>query len=559
MKFIPKSLAIIAISLAAMIVFSPLVAALTGTGMHSAALKATLGNSAGPLERSLGSALIGALAALLIGTPFALLVERSRPSLRRVCWAMGLLVLMVPPYIVTESWIVLLGPAGKISRGVALLLGLGPHSTDPIEIARFAVSGFVYTWPAVGAIMGACFFPIVALAVGSAYRRTDHRVFEAARIARGRRGVLEIAARILVEPALGASLLVFAATLTEFAVPELLRVPTVGETIYERIQEGELPSAAALCLPLLPLVLLAGAAGAFILARARTASMAGLEGEVPKFTGQCAGPLADVSSALMTLLAITPTLILPAISLIWLAVIAKLPPESALGSHKLLRASGFIASLHGAWNLAHDDALRTVLLAGLAATIATIFSILIVRLVSKQSWAPALGGLGAGLAVPAPIVGLGLMMLWNHDATTFIYQSFAIVLVAWFARFLPLTIFLVQGALSRVPRELEHAAALAGRGPFERFLLVVLPNARPGIIAAWLAMYVLCATEYSATQLIYPPGSPPLAPSIVNMMRRGQDPEIAACQVLLLAVVALPLVPLAIAVLWRRQAWKESK
>jgi len=125
------------------------------------------------------------------------------------------------------------------------------------------------------------------------------------------------------------------------------------------------------------------------------------------------------------------------------------------------------------------------------------------------------------------------------------------VLLAWFARFLPIAIFLVQGALARVPRELESAAALAGRGPLDRFMSVVLPSASPGIVAAWLAMYVLCATEFSATLLIAPPGSPLLAPSVVNLMRRGQDPEIAACQVLLLAVVALPLVPIAIAAIWR--------
>ena len=93
--------------------------------------------------------------------------------------------------------------------------------------------------------MGGCFFPIVALAVASAYRRTDQRVFESARIAQGRRGVWTIAAYVLVPPALGAALLVFAVTLTEFAVPQLLRVRTVGEAIYERIQEGELATAAA--------------------------------------------------------------------------------------------------------------------------------------------------------------------------------------------------------------------------------------------------------------------------------------------------------------------------
>ncbi len=474
-------------------------------------------------------------------------------------WTLGLVVLMVPPYIVGESWIVLLGPSGKISKGVALLFGLGPHSADPIDLARFAVPGFVYTWPVVGVVMGGCFFPIVALAVASAFRRTDRRVFESARIAQGARGVYQVAAYMLVPPALGAALLVFAVTLTEFAVPQLLRVRTIGEAIYERIQEGELPTAAALSLPLLPLVVVAGATGALMLVRARTASLAGMEGEVPKFAGKRGGPMADILAGTMTVAAVIPSLVLPATSIIWLAVIAKLPHASALGTHKVLRASGFSDSLRGAWSLARDDAIRTVLLAGLAATIATAFSIVLARLASRIGWGPFLGGLGAGLAVPAPIVGLGLIALWNRGPLAAVYQSSSIVLLAWFARFLPIAIFLVQGALARVPRELENAAALAGRGPLERFGAVVLPNAGPGLTAAWLAMYVLCATEFSATLLIAPPGSPLLAPSVVNLMRRGQDPEIAACQVLLLAVIAFPLVLIAMTVACRWRPWIAEK
>jgi len=223
--------------------------------------------------------LVSALVALLIGAPFAILVERSRPALRRVCWALGLMALMVPPYLVAESWIVLLGPAGRFSRPVATLLGFGPRSVDPVEIARFAVPGFVYTKPSVGAVMGGCFFPIIALAVASAFRRTDKRIFESARIAQGTPGVFRIAAHVLVPPALGAALLVFAVTLTEFAVPQLLRVRTVGEAVYERIQEGDLATAAALGLPLLPLVVAAGGLGAFVLMRSRLASLAGLEGK----------------------------------------------------------------------------------------------------------------------------------------------------------------------------------------------------------------------------------------------------------------------------------------
>jgi len=559
MKPAPRVLAIFAILLVAGIVFSPLVATLVTTGFEPRALAAALTSVRKPLTGSAGTAFVAALVSLLLGMPFAILVERSRAGLRRAFWTLGLLVLMVPPYIVAQGWIVLLEPAGKISKAVALLAGLGPHSGDPVEIARYTVASFVYTWQVAGVVMGGCFFPIVALAVASTYRRTDHRVFEAARMAQGTRGVYQIAGRILVPPALGAALLVFAATLTEFAVPQLLRVRTVGEAIYERIQEGELPVAAALCLPLLPLVIGAGALGALVLVRTRTASLAGLEGEVPKFAGKQAGPAADLLAGLMTLVAITPSLLLPATSLIWLAVTARPPHASATGTHNLLRASGFRESLRGAWELAHDDAIRTVLLAALAATIATGLAIAVARFASRIGWGPILGALGAGLAVPAPIVGLGLIVIWNRDAGAVVYQSFAIILLAWFARFLPITIFLVQGALARVPRELESAAALAGRGPLERFASVVLPNASPGLVAAWLATYVLCSTEFSATLLIAPPGSPLLAPSVVNLMRRGQDPEIAACQVLLLLVVALPLAPIAVAAIVRSRAWVAAK
>ena len=282
--------------------------------------------------------------------------------------------------------------------------------------------------------------------------------------------------------------------------------------------------------------------------------MAGLEGEIPKFTGRRAGRAGHFAAGLIMLVAVTPALIMPITSLAWLALTAALPRASAIGTHKVLRASGFLDSLQGAWALAHDDAVRTILLAGFTATVATAFAVLVARLAARIGWGPFLGTLGAGLAIPAPIVGLGLIALWNHAAGAIVFQSLAIVLLAWLARFFPVAVFLAQGALARVPRELESAAALAGAGPLKRLVSVVLFGAAPGLAAAWLATYVLSATEFSATALVAPPGKPLLAPSVVNLMRRGQDPEIAACQVLLLSVVALPVALIALGVLIRSLA-----
>ncbi len=169
--------------------------------------------------------------------------------------------------------------------------------------------------------MGGCFFPVVSLAVAAAYRRTDHRVFESARLAQGMRGVYKIGAIVLVPPALGAALLVFALTLTEFAVPQLLRVRTVGEAVYERIQEGELAAAAALSLPLLPVVVAAAALGAFILRAAGWRAWPDSRAKSP-IPGRRLGPLGHLAAGFATLLAITPALILPCVSLGWLAATA---------------------------------------------------------------------------------------------------------------------------------------------------------------------------------------------------------------------------------------------
>jgi iron(III) transport system permease protein len=561
-------LAALGVSLAGAIVFSPLVAALLGADLHAGALGRALHGLSTPLLVSLATALAAAVYALLVGTPFALLVERVRPSLRRALWALGLLVLMVPPYMAAQASIVLVGPAGRISKPLAWAL-LGDPLASPLDRARFEASPFVYTWPWAGLVLGGCFFPLVALAVASAFRRTDHRIFEAALMARGRRGVLAVAARVLAPAALGGGLLVFAATLTEFAVPQLLRVRTLGEAVYEEIQEGDLSAASALGLPLLPLVLGAGVLGALVLARSRVASMAGLEGDVPRFTGRRAGLAGEGAAVLATLLAAAPGLLAPVVSLTWLTLTAKAPKAvTAAATYKVLRASGFAEALQGAIEIARDDAVRTALLATLAATLALVFAVVVVRLARRGPAATLLGALGAGLAVPAPIVGVGLIVLWNRPGLSIggvevlspraVYQSVAVVLFAWWARFLPIAVFLVQAALARVPRELESAAALAGRRALARFFSVVLPGAAPGLVAAWLGVYVLSATEFGATVLVAPPGRPFLAASVVNLMRRGQEFEVAACQILLLAVVALPLVPLSLAALARSRAWHRS-
>jgi iron(III) transport system permease protein len=526
------------VTLAVAVVFSPLVAALFESAQGVTARGPRV---AAPLARSLTVSLVAASVALALGVPFALLVDRARPRVRRVCWGMALLSLIVPPYLVAESLIVLLGPAGKISRGVALLAGAGPNASDAVARARFTVPPLVYSMPAAGIVMGGCLFAVVALAVAGVNRRADRRMFESARLMAGNRGVIEVAARLFAPPAIGAALLVFAITLTESVVPQLLRLQTLGEAIYEWIQEGALPAAAAMSLCVLPLILLSGVAGVFMLTRVRTASTAGIEGDVPRYESSSVRGMSDAAALGMTAIAIALALLVPAAGLGWLLATANAPAVTE-ASQGVLGSSGFFGSFGSAWAIARDDAVRTIWLATLTATLGIAFAVVLIRTLPRGRVGSILGVLSAGLAVPAPIVGLGLITLWNREASDAVYGSEAIVLLAWLSRFLPAGVLLTQVALSRVPMELEEAAALSGCGSMRRFFGVILPTAAPGLLAAWIAVYVLSATEFAATLLVAPPGAGLLAPSVVNLIRRGQDSEIAACQVLLLAVVVAPLI-----------------
>jgi iron(III) transport system permease protein len=562
---------LLAVALA--VVFSPLLAALFATGLDLGTLRAAfVPESIQALWVTLGIAGVAALTALGLGAPFALLAARARPVLGRMLGGLAILVLVLPPYLSAAAWIDLLGPVGRLSLPVLGLLGLGP-SAEAATRAQLALSGFVYTWPSVGIVLGACFFPIVALSVASVDRRTDRRLFEAARIAQGRRGVLVVGLRLLGPAAIGAALLVFAATLTEFAVPQILRVRTLGEDVYDRIQEGALGGAAALGLPLLPIVLLAGVVGAALVARARLASMAGLEGDVPRLRGRPWGLGGNVAAVVVGLIALAPGLGFPLASLTLGAATVpdssaalpteERPPTKVTVARGRVRARGLVEALGRAWELASEDARRSVAYAAISASLATALALALGRLARGRVVGVLQGALGAGLAVPAPIVGLGLVVIWNRVVHVPVvgkldlgpvYNGATIVFLGWLARFLPIAVFLARSALAQVPRELEDAAALAGRGPAERFRTVVLPIAAPGLIAAWVSVYVLSATEFSATVLVLAPGRPLLAPTVVNMIHYGQDSQIAACALLLLGVVTLPLVALAFVAAVARRA-----
>jgi ABC-type glycerol-3-phosphate transport system permease component len=71
-------------------------------------------------------------------------------------------------------------------------------------------------------------------------------------------------------------------------------------------------------------------------------------------------------------------------------------------------------------------------------------------------------------------------------------NTYASLIIAYVSVTLPVAIWMLRGFLMKLPVSLEEAAAIDGAGPLRVFWDIVVPLARPGVIAT--AVYVLIVT-----------------------------------------------------------------
>jgi iron(III) transport system permease protein len=121
------------------------------------------------LGRSLKVAGLSTLVSLLLGLPVAVILAFVFLPLRRLCWLMTLMPLLIPPYIMAGAWVHVLSPNGFVNQFIMTKLGF----TTGLSI--FNIYGCVWC-------LGISFFPIVALIVATAIVNLDRSVLEIAKM-----------------------------------------------------------------------------------------------------------------------------------------------------------------------------------------------------------------------------------------------------------------------------------------------------------------------------------------------------------------------------------------
>jgi iron(III) transport system permease protein len=118
-------------------------------------------------------------------------------------------------------------------------------------------------------------------------------------------------------------------------------------------------------------------------------------------------------------------------------------------------------------------------------------------------------------AVPRLVFGLGLLWAWINLPIP-IYGTLWLLGLAYFTVFLPLGLRTIASVVLQVDPSLEECARVCGAPWIYQMRTVTLPLLRPGMVAAWLLIFIASVRELGVSIFLMGPNSKVIAPAIVN-------------------------------------------
>ena len=421
------------------------------------------------LANTLGLLLATIFLTGLIGTAAAWCVERTDLPGRRVWAVLAAVPFAIPAFVTSFAW-VSLSPALQDFAGALL-------------------------------VVTCAYFPLVYLPVAAALRGMDPALEESARsLGQSAWGSFFKVVLPQLRPALlGGLLLVALNTLVEFGAFALLRFRTFTTEIYAQYRTGlDGPDAAVLAMVLVALCLLCLWAESRLRGRARYARV-GLGTRRPATLLRLGWRRLPVLVAFIALALLTLGVPLGML-VFWTA-----QHGAAATTPVLASAAALVGATFASLRLAVLGAALTLLLALPLGFLATRYPGRLTGLLERSAY------LAQG--VPGIVVALALISL-TVQAVRPLYQSTALLVLAYATLFLPLALVSVRAAFGQIQPGLEEAGRTLGLGWPALARRVVLPLAGPGLGAAAAMVFLSVMTELTATLLLSPIGTRTLATQV---------------------------------------------
>jgi iron(III) transport system permease protein len=143
-------------------------------------------------------------------------------------------------------------------------------------------------------------------------------------------------------------------------------------------------------------------------------------------------------------------------------------------------------------------------------------------------------------AVPRLVFAFGMMWAWLVSPIP-VYGTLWVLLIAYLTVFLPLGVRAISGVMLQIDKSLEECAQMCGAAWFYRIRTVTMPLLRPGLVAAWLLLFIASVRELGASILLMGPNSKVITPAIVESWFATSAELTAAMALIQTLVVALAM------------------
>lgn len=488
---------------------------------------------------SLTVAICAGLIATLVGGTVAWAVLRTDLPGRRVWSGSMFALLLAPSYLIALGWERLLEPAGVLDLLGVPAAGLRQLFYGPVGvIVVLAIKGV----------------PFAYLALAGALRGLGDEFESAARVHGGNaRSAARIVAALIAPACWSAFAIVFAESVSDFGVAATLandaHFPVATFTLYNAIDSFPVnfPVAAAVGWVLMAL------AGIALFAQSRA-----LRGRSFRVLGGRTRPARRHQvTAGRRVLALA--------ALIGVGVVGLGVPAFGAVSASLINGLGSLIGDHR-WSLTNygrvlsDPSLRQPLvfsaeMAVLTATFAALVGVVAARLLATRGTRITARLLDllllTAVALPGIVFAAGYIFTYNLPLTNHLgvhlYGTSALLLLGYLATSLPSTTRVLVGSVSQLQESMTEAARVHGSGPLRAWLSTVFPLLARPILAAWILTFAGTLLELPVSQLLYPPGNPPIAIGITKALANydfggGTAMEVLAILFALAVVGALSLI-----------------
>jgi ABC-type Fe3+ transport system permease subunit len=413
-------------------------------------------------------------------------------------WALAVVALALPPFLVTNCWLDVLGEAGRWRRW--------------LPVSMLSRGGAAW-------ILGMQTWPITFFAVLAACQRLEPDTLESDPAVGGwalQRHLL----LPLVRPALvQAGVLTFVLALNNFAVPAILQVKVFPAETWVRFSANfDTVGALRMSWPLivLPLCLL-------LWLGSQRIAWPSLQGTVAArvFRRQL-GRGWFWSFGLATVALCALSVALPLFQMLSVKRTWKELPGALAAGQLAIWNSGFLAL--GSATLCLVACLWAAsFIKGPGGKLRSMLGCVL--------WLPFL--------TPGVLLGIALIALFNRSAFALFYPSAGIAIVALLIRYAAPGWVAVRHAVEGTDRNLRDMALISGASRWQLLRYVYWPQIAPQVAAAWYIVFLLCLWDVESIVLIVPPGGETMALRIFNLLHYGHNAQVnALCLALLIMALA---------------------